>query len=195
MFGDPIPRPPPKSNKDGKFKHSTILPFVWTYLFKDGTTPKAQGTCNDGKRYGLAITMAHTYASCVEQSASRMFWSLAALNEMAVIGADAGNAFAEADPPDDSLFMSIDDQYQRWWIEHLKKPPIPKGYVLPVQHAIQRHPESPQLWEKHINNILPEIGFKNTTHERCIYQTKVRNNKFFPSAMLMILQWLVKTQQ
>ena len=57
--------------------------------------------------------MAHTYASCVEQPASRMFGSLAALNGMTVIGADAGNAFAEADPPEDPIFMSIDDQYQR----------------------------------------------------------------------------------
>ena len=91
-----------------------------------GTTPKARGTCNGGKRYGRAITMAHTYASCLEQQASRMFWSLAALNGMTVIGADAGNAFAEADPPEDPLFMSIDNQYQQWWTEHLKKPPSPK---------------------------------------------------------------------
>ena len=53
--------------------------------------------------------MAHTYASCVEQPASRIFWSLAALNGMTVIGADTGNSFVEADPPKDSLFMSIDD--------------------------------------------------------------------------------------
>ena len=58
--------------------------------------------------------MAHTYASCVEQQASRMFWSLAALNVMTVIDADAGNAFAEADPQEDPLSMLIDDQYQRW---------------------------------------------------------------------------------
>ena len=54
---------------------------------------------------------------------------------------------------------------------------IPTGYVLPVQHAIQGHPESPRLWEKHINNILQGIGFKSTTHERCIYQTKGRNQQ------------------
>ena len=111
MFGDPIPRPPLKMDKDGTLKRPTVLPFVWTYLFKDGTTPKARGTCNGGKRYGHAVTMAHTYASCVEQPASRMFWSLTALNGMTVIGADAGNAFAEVDPPEDPIFMSIHDQY------------------------------------------------------------------------------------
>ena len=106
-----------------------------------------------------------------------MFWSLAALNGMTVIGADAGNKFAETDLPEDPLFMSINDQYQRWWTKHLKKRPIPKGYVLPIQHAIQGHLESPWLWKKHINTILRNIGFKSTTHERYIYQTKVKNQQ------------------
>ena len=105
--------PPLKKHKEGKFKPSTVLPFVWTYLFKDGNTLKARGTCNGCKRYDRAITMAPKYASCVEQSASCMFWSLAALNGMTVIGTDAGNSFAEADPLKDPLFMSIDEQYQR----------------------------------------------------------------------------------
>ena len=48
----------------------------------------------------------------MEQPASQIFWSLAALNRMTVIGADAGNAFAEADPLEDPLFMSINEQYQ-----------------------------------------------------------------------------------
>ena len=111
MFGDPIPRPPLRRDKEGKLKPPAVLPFVWTYLFKDGNTPKTRGICNGGKIYGRAITMTHIYASYVEQPASRMCWSLAALNSMMVIG--AGNAFAEEDPPEDPLFMSIDDQYQR----------------------------------------------------------------------------------
>ena len=43
--------------------------------------------------------------------------------------------------------------------------------------AIQGHPESPRLWENHINNILQEIGFKSTTHKRCIYQTKIKHQQ------------------
>ena len=61
MFGDPIPQPPPKKDNDGKLKPPTVLPYVWTYLFKDGNKPKARGTCNGGKRYGRVITLAHTY--------------------------------------------------------------------------------------------------------------------------------------
>ena len=71
--------------------------------------------------------MAHMYAICVEQPASRMFWSLAALNERAVVGADAdSNAFTEVNPPEDPLFVSTNDQYQNWWTQHLKNLPIPK---------------------------------------------------------------------
>ena len=61
--------------------------------------------------------------------------------------------------------------------KYLKKPPIPKGNVLLVQHAIQSHPQSPRLWENHINTILQEIGSQSTTHEGCIYQTKVKNQQ------------------
>jgi hypothetical protein len=101
MFGTPIRRP----------AQATVLPFVWTYLFKDGIKPKARGTCNGGKRYGKAVTLAHTYASCVEQPSARIFWSLAALNGMRVLGADAGNAFGEAPPPVQPFYMAIDDQF------------------------------------------------------------------------------------
>ena len=66
--------------------------------------------------------------------------------------------------------MSIDNQYQKYWTKHVRKPPFPKGYVLPVHHTIQGHPKSPRLWVKYINNILQGIGFKSTTHKCCIYQ-------------------------
>ena len=66
--------------------------------------------------------------------------------------------------------MIIDEQYKTWWTEHLKRPPIPIGYVLPVNHALQGHPEAPRLWEHHINHILTEkLNFTPTTHEPCLY--------------------------
>jgi hypothetical protein len=167
MFGKPIRRPP----------KATVLPFVWTYLFKDGVKPKARGTCNGGKRYGKAVTLAHTYASCVEQPGARIFWSLAALHGMTVLGADAGNAFAEAPPPIQPFYMAIDEQYKDWWTESCGNDRIPEGFVLPVKHALQGHPEAPRLWEKHIVHILGQLGFASTTHEKCIYQKTVAGQK------------------
>jgi hypothetical protein len=105
MFGNPTRRPP----------KATVLPFFWTYLFKqDGIKPKARGTCNEGNRYGKAVTLAYTYASCVEQPGARMFWSLSALHDMTVLGTYAGNAFAEAPPPAEPFYMAIDDQFRTW---------------------------------------------------------------------------------
>jgi hypothetical protein len=167
MFGTPIARPP----------KATVLPFVWTYLFKDGIKPKARGTCNGGKRYGKAVTLAHTYATCVEQPGARIFWSLSALHGMTALGADAGNAFAEAPPPVQPFYMAIDDQFRTWWTESMGNEPIPEGYVLPVKHALQGHPKAPRLWEKHIVKILDNLGFKSTTHEKCIYQKTVKGEK------------------
>ncbi len=50
--------------------------------------------------------------------------------------------------------------------------------VMPIQHALQGHPESGALWEKHINGILMEIGFKSTTHKKSLYKARIDDTKF-----------------
>ena len=166
MFGDPIPWP------DG----ATVLPFVWTYVLKQCPVTgqliyKARATCNGGPRYGRAVTMAETYATCVEQPACRMYWSLTAIYNLLAMGADAGNAFAEAPPHQQKFFMRVDEQFRHWWTACKGRPPIPtKHFVLPVNNALQGHPESPRLWEQHIHRILVTyLHFKATIHEKCLY--------------------------
>ena len=46
---------------------------------------------------------------------------------------------------------------------------VPLDQVLPVQHALQGHPESGALWERFINKALHRHGFKSTMHERSLY--------------------------
>jgi Reverse transcriptase (RNA-dependent DNA polymerase) len=134
---------------------------------------KARATCNGGKKYGQAVTVAETYATCVEQPACRLYWSVTASEGLIAMGADAGNAFAEAPPATEPFYMRIDDQFTEWWTEHLNLPPIPSGYVLPVNHALQGHPEAPSLWEKHIHGIIVKLlGFAPTTHEKCLYSRR-----------------------
>ena len=152
-----------------------MLPFVWTYSTK--TDPltgnliyKARATCNGGKRFGRAVTVAETYATCVEQPACRMFWAISAARNHIILGADAGNAFAEAPPPIEPFYMQVNDQFREWWTEKMHRPPIPPGYVLPVRHALQGHPEAPRLWEHHIHSILSDkLAYNPTTHEKCLY--------------------------
>ena len=70
--------------------------------------------------------------------------------------------------------MTVDDQFAEWWVERKGFAPIPHGHVLPVNHALQGHPEAPRLWEKFINYVLVEkLGFTATTHERCLYFKRV----------------------
>ena len=109
MFGDPIPCP----------FMAIILPFVWTYMMiEDPLTGllrrKSRATCNDGKKYGKAVTVAETYATCVEQPACRVYWAMTAQLCLIAMGADAGNAFAEAPPPPatEPFYMQIDYQFR-----------------------------------------------------------------------------------
>jgi len=41
--------------------------------------------------------------------------------------------------------------------------------MIPVLSAMQGHPESPRLWEKHADAILRELGLTPTIHEPCLY--------------------------
>jgi hypothetical protein len=74
MFGEPCPRPP-------KGSKSVVLPWVWTYLFKLNPLSleddaKSRGTCNGGSRHGKIVTLAETYAACVEQPIHRLAWAI-----------------------------------------------------------------------------------------------------------------------
>ena len=182
MFGDPIARP----------TMAVVLPFVWTYMMKEdpltgALKKKARATCNGGKKYGKAVTVAETYATCVEQPTCRLYWAVTASENLIAMGADAGNAFAEAPPATEPFYMRIDDQFREWWTEHMGRPPIPPGWVLPVNHALQGHPEAPRLWEKHIHGILVnELKFTTpTTHEKCLYSRRIPES---PDDLQMILR-------
>ncbi len=70
---------------------------------------------------------------------------------MLVYGADVSNAFAEASAPKQGFFIYPDWAFRDWWVNKKGKPPIPAGHVIPVLGAMQGHPESPSLWETHID--------------------------------------------
>ena len=176
MFGEPIPHP---GDKHGL----TILPWVWTYLYKlDPVTleniAKARGTCNGGKRFGKIITLSETYAACLEQPAHRIFWALTAIANYIAIGTDVANAFGEANAPDNAFYMEVDEPFRNWWAKELKQPPIPEGkYIIPVLKNLQGHPEAPRQWHKHIQAIiLDDMGFTATTHEPCLYFKNIMHN-------------------
>jgi hypothetical protein len=81
----------------------------------------------------------------------------------------ASNAFAEAPAPKQPFHIRPDKAFHDWWVNHHNKDPIPPGYIVPVLKAMQGHPESPRLLEKHADKILRELGLIPTVHEPCLY--------------------------
>lgn len=159
MFGDPMSLP----------RGSGASFMLWNFMVKMCGTKKARMVF-DGARNREYTTSGYTYANSVDAPSERLFWALVAKLGLTAIGADVSNAFAEASGPVEPVYMYIDDTYREWWTVHKGRPPIPNDCnVVRVWKAIQGHPESPRLWERHIDNILRQAGFKPTTHEPCLY--------------------------
>jgi hypothetical protein len=146
-------------------------------MIKDCGTKKARCVCNGSSKMKGTVTLGDTYAHALEQTGSRIFWSVTALYNFITIGADASNAFAEAPAPKAPLFVSMDPQYHEWYQEkYPDKPALPKDFVLPVQGALQGHPESARLWALLIDKVIQELQLKPCTHEPCLYYTNNYNN-------------------
>ena len=160
MFGKPGSLP-----TNGEYN---VLPMIWSYLIKTCGRKKARCVANGAPHLKGSVTLANTYAACLEQTGARIFWSLSALHNRKVYGADASNAFAEAPPPKAPLYLRIDDAYKEWY-ESKTGLTIPAASYVQVFHAIQGHPEAPRLWQDHIDGILRRLGFKPTTKEPCVY--------------------------
>ncbi len=159
MFGDPV-----ASKEDDAIFH-----LVWTYTIKNDGRKKAQCVCDGSMHSGMVRVLAETYANCIDQTSARLFYAIAAAKNLLVFGANVSNAFAEAPPLKQGFFIRPDRAFHEWWVNHKKLPPIPPGHVIPVLSAMQGHPESPCLWEKHADKILCEIGLTPTVHEPCHY--------------------------
>ncbi len=54
-------------------------------------------------------------------------------------------------------------------LEYLGYTAIYQHQIIPVLSAMQGHPKSPRLWEKHADKILHDIGLTPTIHEPCLY--------------------------
>jgi hypothetical protein len=160
MFGSPV-----HQEKDMAVFHS-----VWTYAIKAvDSRKKARWACDGSPRSGQAQVLGETYANCVDQTSARLFYAIAAAENLLIYGADVSNAFAEAPPPKQRFYIHPDRAFHEWWVNHKKRSPIQPGEVIPILSAMQGHPESPRLWEKHADAILQNFGLTPTTHEPCLY--------------------------
>jgi hypothetical protein len=80
MFGEPV------YVSDNK---GAIFNLVWTYVIKElDKRKKARCTCDGSTRAGQVRVLDHTYANCVDQTGSRLFYAIATGENMMVFGAD-----------------------------------------------------------------------------------------------------------
>ena len=95
MFGEPRER-----------KQEVVLRLVWTYREKilDGRK-KARCACDGSMRAGHVTIYGYTYAGCVEHTISRLFCAIAAAEGLRIYGADVTNAFGDAPPPKQGLYI------------------------------------------------------------------------------------------
>jgi hypothetical protein len=159
-------------------KDNTVFHHVWTYNIKavDGWK-KAECACEGSSRSGSVKILDEVYANCVDQTSSRLFYAIATAKNMLVFGSNVCNAFAEALPPKQGFYICPDCTFNKWWENHKGNPPIPPGHIIPVLSAMQGHPESPRLWEKHADSILQELGLNPMTHEPCLYSSTIDGNR------------------
>ena len=167
MFGTPIQAP----------TYSAVSHLVWTYNVKaaDGRK-KTRCACDGSMRSGHVQILDETYANCVDQTSARLFYAVPAGENMLVFGADVSNAFSKAPPRKQRFYIRPDRAFHEWWTIHEQQPPLPHGHIIPINLAMQGHPKSPRLWEKHADGILRDIGLRPTVHEPCLYSGFRKNN-------------------
>jgi hypothetical protein len=99
----------------------------------------------------------------------RIFWAMVVIRGWIAVGSDVTNAFAQASPPKEPMFVRIDDQMAEWMEDIMKKQPD-RTPVLPVVCALQGHPTSGSSWADKVEDLLMnQLEFTSKTHETCLY--------------------------
>jgi hypothetical protein len=121
MFGTPIQAT----------TESAVFHLVWTYNVKAADErKKARCACDGSTRSGHVQILDETYAICVDQTSARLFYAVAAGENMLVFGADVSNAFSKAPTPKQGFYIFPDGAFHVWWMIHKKTtttPPQPRN--------------------------------------------------------------------
>ncbi|KAL7528065.1 hypothetical protein ACHAWF_009840 [Thalassiosira exigua] len=106
MFGDPV----------AVESKAAFFNLVWSYAVKvaDGRK-KARMTCDGSTRAGQVRVLDYTYANCVDQTSSRLFYAISAAENLLIYGSDVSNAFGEAPPPKQGFFIRPDKAFHDWF--------------------------------------------------------------------------------
>jgi hypothetical protein len=83
---------------------------------------KARCTCDGSTRGGAVRVLDHVHANSIDQTGSRIFYGLAAVENLLVFGSDVSNAFGEAPPPKQGFYILPDKAFRGWWISKGRDP-------------------------------------------------------------------------
>jgi hypothetical protein len=92
-------------------RDANVLNLLWCYNIKTDGTLKARMVCNGRPSNKNTAIFGYMYAKSLDHVGSRIFWAAAASKNFVVRGADASNAFAEADAPKIPLFVRVNKQF------------------------------------------------------------------------------------
>ena len=106
-------------------QNAAVFHLVWTYNIKavDGRK-KARCVCDSSSRSGSVKVLDEVYANCVDQTSARLFYAVAAAENLLVFGSDVCNAFAEAPPPKQGFYIRPDCAFNEWWENYKGNPPF-----------------------------------------------------------------------
>jgi hypothetical protein len=65
----------------------------------------------------MGHTFEHTYAACMEQHCFRLFIAFAAQLGFLIEDGNVVNAYAHADAEGPTIYLSVDDVFQSWYLE------------------------------------------------------------------------------
>jgi hypothetical protein len=146
--------------KDGMYgppcfapKGAIVLRTVWTYYVKWDVTLKSRSCCGGSVLKGHGLSYALNYTACISQPGMRIFWAIVAIRGWVSVGADAINAFAQADPRNEPTYVRIDDQMVEWMEDASGSRPD-RSQVLPVICALQGHPAAGSSWTDKVEDLL-----------------------------------------
>jgi hypothetical protein len=77
----------------------------------------------------------------------KIFFAYLSIMGWVALGADAINAYAQTDIPDDEpQYIAVDQQMVDWWWDKFSER-ITIGMVMQILKALQVHPRAGQLWD------------------------------------------------
>jgi hypothetical protein len=133
----------------------------------------------------MGHTFEHTYADCMEQHCFWLIIALAAQLGFLIEEGDVVNAYAHADAEGPTIYLSVDDVYQTWYLERFQVD-LSIGYCIPLFKAMQGHPEAGNWWSTHFDaTCAAPLGITPAFTEPTMYR---RDDKQCNGHTLMIRQ-------